>query len=70
MKITLNLTPTTVKVADKYCPAIDDGETVSYFDAHLYGGEANALEHARNTIEGLRRQLRMATENWHMNVKK
>lgn len=71
MKVLLHLTPTAV--ADKeghWMPAIDDGESVSYFDGHLYSGQSNAVDHAKQTIDNLQKNLNQTIANWHMNVKR
>lgn len=71
MKVLLqeNLQATAVEIDKKFYPAIDDGEKVYYFNAYVYSGHENAVEHARNTIKSLQKDVDNRLANWHLNVK-
>lgn len=70
MKVFLagNLTATAVAKDKLFQPAIDDGEHVYIFSAHLYSGRGNAVDHAQKTIDGLQRTVQQIVKTWSMEV--
>lgn len=70
MKVFLagNLTATAVSKDKLFQPAIDDGEKLHVFSAHLYSGRDNAVVHAQKTIDGLQLTLQQIVKTWSMEI--
>jgi len=64
-----NLIATYIEKDKKFFPAIDDGEKVYFFDAYIYAGKDNAVDHARKTIQSIQGSVNAVIENWRMRIR-